>query len=195
MCNADRRARAAWPLLALLCAAGCETNMYDQPRYDALDMSPFFGDAASARSRVAHTVARGELRADEALYYGTKDGRAVTAFPMPVTRELLARGAQRYAIYCVPCHGALGDGSGVVPQRGFERPPSYHVDRLRNAPVGYLFNVVSVGFGAMFGYAEDLRVEDRWAVIAYVRALQLSQHVEVASLPADARRKLEESGP
>lgn len=192
MSNADRCARAAWLVLAFV--AGCETNMYDQPRYDTLDTSAFFVDGASARPRVAHTVARGELQ-DEALVRGTKDGRAVDAFPLPVTRELLARGEQRYTIYCSPCHGALGDGSGIVVRRGFERPPSYHIDRLRNAPVGYLFNVVSVGFGAMLSYAEDIRAEDRWAIIAYVRALQLSQHIEVAQLPADARRLLEESRP
>jgi mono/diheme cytochrome c family protein len=195
MSSADRRARGAWLALWLAFAAGCETNMYDQPRYDALDTSAFFVDGTSARPRIAHTVARSELHGDEALYRGTKDGRAVEAFPMPVTPDLLARGAQRYAIYCVPCHGALGDGSGVVVRRGFKRPPSYHIDRLRNAPVGYLFNVVTVGFGAMLSYAEDIRPEDRWAIIAHVRALQLSQHIEVAQLPDEARRQLEEQPP
>lgn len=177
----------AWLLLACI---GCETNMYDQPRYEALEPSAFFDDGMSARPRVAHTVARNALQADEAFYQGTENGRVVEQFPVAVTAELLDRGEQRYAIYCSPCHGLLGDGAGMIVQRGFKAPPSYHIDRLRNAPVGYLYSVISAGFGAMFSYAEDIAPHDRWAIIAYIRALQLSQHAEVADLPEDVRHRL-----
>lgn len=174
----------------LLACAGCETNMYDQPRYEPLEASAFFDDGMSARPRVAHTVARGESQADEALYRGTEGGRVVEQFPIAVTAATLDRGEQRFDIYCSPCHGLLGDGQGMIVQRGFKPPPSYHIDRLRNAPVGYLYTVISAGFGAMFSYAEDIAPEDRWAIIAYIRALQLSQHAAVADLPEDVRHRL-----
>jgi mono/diheme cytochrome c family protein len=186
MSTADTIAAVAFVLLGF----GCETNMYDQPRYEPLEASSFFEDGLSARPRMAHTVARGELQEDEALYRGTENGRVVEQFPIQVTATTLARGEQRYEIYCSPCHGLLGDGTGMIVRRGFKPPPSYHIDRLRNAPVGYLYNVISTGFGAMFSYAEDIAPADRWAIIAYVRALQLSQHAELADLPADVRHGL-----
>jgi mono/diheme cytochrome c family protein len=164
--------------------------MYDQPRYKPLAPSAFFDDGMSARPRVAHTVARGELHADEALYHGTENGRVVEQFPITVTAATLDRGQQRFDIYCSPCHGLLGDGQGMIVQRGFKPPPSYHEDRLRNVPVGYLFTVITAGFGAMFSYAEDITPEDRWAIIAYIRALQLSQHAALADLPEDVRHRL-----
>jgi hypothetical protein len=182
--------QVAASVLLLALSAGCETNMYDQPRYEALEASAFFDDGMAARPRVAHTVVHGELQEDEALYQGTENGRVVEQFPIIVTAATLDRGGQRYDIYCSPCHGLVGDGQGMIVQRGFKPPPSYHIDRLRNAPVGYLFTVISAGFGAMFSYAEDITPEDRWAIIAYIRALQLSQHAAVADLPEDVRHRL-----
>lgn len=189
MSSADPIAAAVLLALLLFCA-GCETNMYDQPRYEALEASAFFDDGMSARPRIAHTVARGDLQDDEALYRGTESGRVVEQFPIAVSAATLERGEQRYGIYCSPCHGLLGDGAGMIVHRGFKAPPSYHIDRLRNAPVGYLYSVISAGFGAMFGYAEDIAPEDRWAIIAYIRALQLSQHAAIADLPPDVRHRL-----
>jgi mono/diheme cytochrome c family protein len=178
----------ATALAALL--AGCEINMFEQPRYDAFESSALFEDGMSERPRVAHTVARGQLEEDEALYSGTENGVLVDRFPFAITRDNLARGHERFEIYCAPCHGALGDGKGMIARRGFKAPPSYHDDRLRQAPVGYFFFVITSGFGAMFSYAEDVKPADRWNIIAYIRALQLSQNASFADLTADERHRL-----
>ncbi len=175
-------------VFALACGwglAGCQQDMARQPKQRPLSPTDFFGDGRSERALVEGTVARGSIE-QEALAI-PKDS---DAFPLAVTPELLARGRERFDIYCSVCHGRLGDGNGMVAQRGFRHPPTYHSDRLRQAPVGYFYDVVTNGFGAMPDYSAQIPPRDRWAIIAYVRALQLSQHAPAALLPADVREKL-----
>jgi hypothetical protein len=164
--------------------SSCRQDMHDQPRMKPLARSDFYADHRSARPLVAGTVARGHLRDDDALYTGKAGKDFVAVFPFPVTRDVLVRGRERFSIYCTPCHGALGNGEGMVVQRGFKRPPSFHIDRLREAPPGYLFDVMTNGFGAMSDYAAQVSVSDRWAVVAYIRALQLSQRATLADIEA-----------
>lgn len=186
--------RSKWALILivlLLFAGACRQDMHNQPRYKPLAQSDFFGDDRSARPLVEDTVARGDLRDNEALYTGKQNGEPVTTIPVQITQELLDRGQERFNIYCTPCHDHLATGMGMVVRRGFKRPPSFHIDRLRNAPPGYFFDVITNGFGAMQGYAEQVPVKDRWAIIAYVRALQLSQHATMADVPEAERKKLE----
>jgi len=165
--------------------------MHDQPKYIPLRQSTFFGDERSARPLVAGTVARGQLREDPLLYTGKVNGADATMFPFAVDGRVMARGRERYDIYCSPCHGQTGQGDGMVVRRGFRRPPTYHQDRLRSAPVGHIYDVITNGFGAMPDYAAQIKVEDRWAIIAYVRALQLSEHATLADVPADKRGALD----
>jgi mono/diheme cytochrome c family protein len=169
--------------------------MSEQPRYTPLAASGFFADGMSARPLVEGTVARGGLRLDERYYEGKAGTQPVAEFPLAVTRELLERGRVRFNIFCTPCHGSLGNGDGIVVQRGFRAPPSYHIDRLRTAPVGHFFDVVTNGFGAMASYASRVPVRDRWAIIAYIRALQLSQQATLPDVPAAERPKLQEAKP
>jgi mono/diheme cytochrome c family protein len=165
--------------------------MHDAPRYEAYESSPFFPDGRSSRQAPTGTVARGWLRADEALNTGRANGDLVAEFPFPISAGDMARGRERYNIYCTPCHGILGDGQGMVVQRGLHRAASYHQDRLRDERLGYFFDVVTNGFGAMQGYAEQIPVRDRWLIVAYVRALQLSQHATIADVPADRQGSLD----
>jgi mono/diheme cytochrome c family protein len=144
---------------------------------------------------VANTVARGMLKADDHLHTGKVGGQLVNEFPMPVTAAVMARGRERYSVFCAPCHAATGDGTGMIVQRGFRQPPSYHEDRLRNAPVGYFFDVMTNGFGAMQDYASQVPVADRWAIAAYIRALQLSQQATIDDVPADRRSELDNPAP
>jgi mono/diheme cytochrome c family protein len=171
--------------------AGCRQDMHDAPRYDPLEASTFFDDGRGSRTPVANTVARGMLREDEHLYEGKINGQLADTFPMPVTAEMMARGRERYNVFCSPCHGRTGQGNGMVVQRGFRAPPSFHDDRLRNAPVGYFFDVETRGFGAMPDYASQIPVADRWAIDAYIRALQLSQHATIDDVPADRTADLD----
>jgi mono/diheme cytochrome c family protein len=164
--------------------------MHDQPRYKPLARSEFYPDHRSARPLVTGTVARGELREDEALYTGKAGKEFVTTFPFPVTPAVLERGRERFEIYCTPCHGRLGNGEGMVVQRGFKHPPSFHIDRLRAAPPGYFYDVMTNGFGAMSDYTAQVPVNDRWAIAAYIRALQLSQHARLDDLPPSDRERL-----
>jgi cytochrome c553 len=159
--------------------------MHDAPRYDPLEASTFFADGQSARQLVPNTVARGQLREDRHLFEGVVDGRPADVFPMPVTEAVMLRGRDRFEVFCSPCHGSTGTGNGMIVQRGFRQPPSYHEDRLRAAPVGYFFDVITHGFGAMQDYASQLPVDDRWAVTAYIRALQLSQGAAPEDVPPD----------
>jgi hypothetical protein len=178
--------------LAALCfsmVAGCRQDMADQPRYNPLAPSTFFADGRSERPLIANTVARGSI-ADDALVI-PKDSNA---FPLPVNAALLERGQDRYKIFCTPCHGLQGDGNGFVAMRGMKHPPSYHIERLRDAPVGYFYDVVTNGFGMMPTYAEQIPPRDRWAIIAYIRVLQLSRHASVSELPLDLKSKLESGG-
>src|SRR5262249_20337435 len=148
--------------------------MQDQPKYIPLRPTDFFGDNRSGRPLIEGTVARGHLNDDTAFYTGKgPDGKWVTEFPFPVTKDVILRGQDRFNIYCAPCHGRLADGNGKVAQRGFRHPPSFHTDRLRQAEVGYLFDVITNGFGAMQDYSAQIPPHDRWAIIAYERALEL----------------------
>ena len=181
-------ARVGLLLALVIVGAGCRQDMHDAPRYDPLEASTFSSfDGQSARPLVANTVARGQLHEDRHLYEGIVDGKPAETFPMPVTAEVMRRGQERFNIFCSPCHGRTGEGNGMIVQRGFRQPPSYHEDRLRNAPVGYFFDVMTHGFGAMQDYAAQIPVEDRWAIVAYERALQFSQHAAINDVP-DARR-------
>jgi len=164
--------------------------MHVQPRYNPLDPSSFFDDGRSARPAVPGTVARGELRINAHLYTGKVNGALATTFPFPLTRQVLERGRERYQIYCTPCHDEVGTGQGMIVRRGFQPPPSYHNDRLRTAPVGHFFDVITNGFGAMRSYADRVSPQDRWAIIAYIRALQLSQHAPLAELSEKERAQL-----
>jgi mono/diheme cytochrome c family protein len=161
--------------------------MHDQPKYIPLRQSTFFSDARSARPMVEGTVARGHLRNDDLLYTGRLNGTDATVFPSPVDAPVMARGRERFNIYCSPCHGRTGQGDGMVVRRGYRRPPTFHQDRLRDAPVGHFFDVMTNGFGAMPDYAAQIAAGDRLAVIAYIRALQLSEHATLADVPASQR--------
>jgi mono/diheme cytochrome c family protein len=181
-------------LLAVLPACTRRMDMYDQPRYRTLRGSDFFADGKSARELPEGTVARGFLREDRHLYRGmVDDSTFATTFPMPASRALLERGRQRFDIYCTPCHDYLGTGRGMVVRRGFKQPPSFHQDRLRTAPVGYLYDVMTNGFGTMSGYASQVTVEDRWAIAAYIRVLQFSQNAKLAELPPAEQAAFQEA--
>jgi mono/diheme cytochrome c family protein len=171
--------------------SGCRVDMHVQPRYNPYAESDFFADGRSARPVVPGTVARGELRTDELLYTGKINGVEADEFPFPITQADLERGQQRYNIYCSPCHDYTGHGNGMIVQRGFPHPPSYHIDRLRNAPVGHFFDVITNGFGKMYTYASRISPEDRWRIAAYIRALQLSQNAAIDDVPAQQRQQLE----
>jgi mono/diheme cytochrome c family protein len=164
--------------------------MQDQPKYIPLRPSTFFADGRSERPLVEGTVARGHLEADTAFYTGKIDGKVVEAFPFAITRDALDRGQQRFNIYCSPCHDRLGTGLGMVVRRGYRRPPSFHIERLRKASVGYIFDVITEGFGAMPDYAAQIEPYDRWAIVAYVRVLQLSQDASINDVPPEARAQL-----
>ena len=182
--------------IAALCAlsfAGCNNtlrqDMANQPRQNPLSPSDFFADGRSERPVVENTVVRGSIQ-DDSLFVPKESN----AFPLPLTVELLQRGEQRYGIYCTPCHGIQGDGMGMVAMRGMKHPPSYHQERLRNVPNGYLYDVITNGFGAMYGYSAQIPPRDRWAIVAYLRALQLSRNAPVGQLPAELREKLMSGG-
>ncbi len=159
----------------LLFLSGCRYDMQDQPRYEPLQASAFFPNHSSARHFPDGTVARGQLNQDILFYTGMDGKQPATVFPVPITSQVLARGRERYNIYCSPCHSEIGDGNGMIPQRGFTHPPSYHTQRLRDAPVGHFFDVITNGFGAMYSYAARVEPADRWAIIAYIRALQAAR--------------------
>jgi mono/diheme cytochrome c family protein len=182
----------ALPLLAL---TACRQDMHTQPRYQPLAETSFFGDARSARPKVDGTVARGHLRIDEARYTGKIDGEDVDQFPIPIAKEDIERGQTRFNVYCTPCHGRVGDGVGMVVLRGFRQPPSYYSDRLLHAPVGHYFDVISNGFGSMPSYASRIQSDDRWRVIAYIRALQLSESASLNDVPQDQRQNLPVEAP
>ena len=180
---------AAAALLASL--SGCRLDMHEQPRYNPLAKTDFFGDGRSARPVVPGTVARGHLRLDEHLYTGKVNGQLATTFPFPITRQDLERGRDRYNIYCTPCHDATGTGHGMIVLRGFPQPPSYHIQRLRDAPLGHFFDVITNGLGNMYAYDSRVNPEDRWRITAYIRALQLSRSATLADVPAAERERLE----
>lgn len=182
---------AASSLLTALLLGGCQQQMANQPRYDPLEASDFFKDGRSARPLLPDTVARGELQLDEHFYTGKIKGQLATTFPFPVTADVLNRGQERFNIYCTPCHDQLGTGLGMVVRRGYRQPPSFHIERLQKAPVGHFFDVMTNGFGAMPDYAAQISPRDRWAIVAYIRALQLSQDATLADVPPADRDRLE----
>jgi mono/diheme cytochrome c family protein len=189
MINTSRFLVTACAAACLFFGAGCELlkqDMANQPKNRPISPSPFFEDGRSERPLVENTVVRGAL-ANDALFV-PKDSNN---FPLPVNMELLERGEERYKIFCTPCHGLQGDGNGMVAMRGMKQPPSYHQDRLRNAPNGYYYDNITNGFGQMLGYAAQIPPRDRWAIVAYIRALQLSRNAKVADLPAELREKLQ----
>ncbi len=188
-----RAARALAVIGACGLLAACRQDMHDAPRLDALEASTFFSDGRAARMSVPSTVARGQLREDEHLYMGRVGGQPAAEFPMPVTAEMMERGRERFGVFCAPCHGATGVGNGTIVQRGFRQPPSYHEERLVDAPVGYFFDVMTNGFGAMQDYSAQVPVADRWAIAAYIRALQFSRRASVDDVPADRRAELDQA--
>jgi len=176
--------------LVALALAGCRLDMHVQPKYLPERPTNFFHDGRSERPLVPGTVARGQLRLDELLYTGKENGEIANRFPFPITKADLQRGREQYNIFCTPCHGYSGAGNGMIVQRGFPHPPSFHTDRLRAAPVGHFFDVITNGFGEMYSYGSRVDPEDRWRIAAYIRVLQLSEHSSINDVPADQRQKL-----
>lgn len=183
-------------LCAAFCAitlSGCDMalrqDMADQPKNRPQSPSVFFSDGRSERPLVENTVAHGAV--DDDVYHVAKD---YAGYPLPVDEKLLVRGEDRYKVFCTPCHGLQGDGNGMAAVRGMKHPPSYHIDRLRQVPNGYLYDVITNGFGAMYSYSERIPPRDRWAIIAYIRALQLSRNAKASDLPEDLRQKVANGG-
>lgn len=187
-----RRRAGLLALAAIALLPGCRQDMHDQPKLKPFQKSSFFADGRDSRPLIDGTVARGHLDEDAFFFTGKVDGKPVAQLPFPATREVLERGHQRFDAYCSPCHGRVGDGEGMIVQRGMKQPASFHEDRLRQAPDGYFFDVISNGFGVMLNYAQQIPPRDRWAVIAYVRALQLSQGAAFAALPAEDRARVQQ---
>ena len=211
----------ATALLALLVSLfACRQDMHDQPRLEPLEGNPFFADGRSARPQVPGTIARGQLQTDKHFFAGRSmekgpepalfpvteeelertlvrlaGGRLADTFPFPVNRDMIDRGRARFEVFCSPCHGRLGDGGGIVVARGFRRPPAYHIDRLREAPVGHFFDVITRGLGAMTDFSDRVPPSERWAIVAYIRALQLSQHAPLPDLPARVREEFQRRAP
>ena len=176
---------------ALACmTSACRQDMHNQPKYRPLREAPFFADHRSERPLIAGTIARGKLDEDKLLTTGKDGDKSSAVFPFPVTAELVARGRERFNIFCSPCHGRTGEGRGMIVMRGYKQPPSFHEQRLRDLGPGYFFNVITTGFGIMPSYAPQVPVNDRWAIIAYIRALQLSRNANVQSLTTDEKARL-----
>lgn len=197
--STPRTARPAIGLV-LVCAgllAGCRQDMHDTPRFETMEANDFFADGRAMRPQVEGTVARGFLRDDDAFYTGKVDGEPLETLPASLTLDqaLVDRGESRFNIYCSPCHSALGDGNGTVVQRGYKRPTSFHDARLKAAPLGYFYDVITNGFGQMPDYAAQVEPRDRWAIAAYIRALQLSQSATVEDVPAADRPSLDAPTP
>ena len=184
------REQAVLIVLLMLVTISCRRDMQDQPKYIPLRPSDFFADGRSARPLPEGTIARGQLRADKVFFSGKNGEDYVDRIPFPVTRAVLDRGQERFNIYCSPCHGRLGNGLGMIVRRGFKRPPSYHIDRLRQIQIGYFYDIISNGFGAMADYSAQVAPRDRWAIAAYIRVLQYSQMASVNDVPTEHRLEL-----
>ncbi len=193
-CMRRRRKRFGVVGMCLTSVTGCRQDMHDQPKYRGLRASTFFADGSSARPLVEGTVARGTLQEDEAFFTGKNEKVTVKDLPFAVDEALINRGQQRFNIYCSPCHDKSGSGNGIVVQRGYRQPPSFHIDRLRQADAGYLFDVITNGFGVMPDYRVQVAPRDRWAIVAYIRALQLSQHAAASDVPGGDPAKVPQSG-
>ncbi len=188
-------ARSLCCVALLLFASACRQDMQNQPKYTPYRPSGFFEDGRDARPLVADTVARGHLDEDVLLYTGKSGDAFADLFPFPVTQDILHRGQERYNIFCSPCHDRTGKGGGMIVQRGYRRPPAFHIDRLRQQPAGYFFDVITRGFGVMPNYAQQIPPRDRWAIVAYVRALQLSQHATLADVRPEEQQQLMHPAP
>jgi mono/diheme cytochrome c family protein len=185
-----------WALvLATVALAGCRQDMHDTPRYEVYEANPSFADGRASRNLPVGTVARGQLRDDDHLYTGKIDGFPAQTYPFAIGAAEMQRGRERFNIYCTPCHGLLGDGQGMVVERGLRQAASYHQERLQRAQPGYFFDVITNGFGAMQGYAEQIPPRDRWMIAAYIRALQLSQNASVDDVAAADRARLDQPAP
>ena len=176
-------------------SSGCRQDMHDAPRYDPLEASTFLPKGSSAQPLVPGTVARGQLADDELLHTGRIAGTVADTYPFPITRADLDRGEQRFNIYCSPCHGRTGEGNGMVVQRGYRQAASYHIERLRLMPPGYFFDVMTNGFGVMPDYKAQITPDDRWRIVAYIRALQLSHNATAADVPAAELERLKSGAP
>jgi REP element-mobilizing transposase RayT/mono/diheme cytochrome c family protein len=188
---ASGRALPALLVAISLLGTACRPDMANQPKAKPLSQSDFFSNGTSARQPPPYAVARGETRDNAAFYTGLTNGTYVTQLPMKLTPELLSRGRERYEAICAECHDRTGSGNGMVVQRGFPQPPSYHVDRLWNAPIGHFYDVITNGYGVMYSYADRVEPEDRWAIAAYIRALQLSHNAKPSDVDPAERAKLE----
>jgi mono/diheme cytochrome c family protein len=175
--------------------AGCRLDMHVQPKYLPYEPTDFFGDGRSERPAIPGTVARGQLHDDELFYTGRENGVTADKFPFPITQADIERGRQRFNIYCTPCHDYTGNGRGMIVQRGFPPPPSFHIQALRDAPAGHFFEVITNGYGVMYSYAARVEPADRWRIAAYIRALQLSEHAAIGDVPEADRQKLSETKP
>jgi mono/diheme cytochrome c family protein len=180
-------------MMLMLTFAACRPDMENQPKAKPLSESDFFSNQANARPIPPHTVERGDARENAAFYTGLVNGTYITQLPVKLTPELLARGRERFNAVCAECHDRTGSGNGMVVLRGFPQPPSYHAPRLRNAPIGHFFDVMTNGYGVMYSYATRVEPEDRWAIAAYIRALQLSHNVKASQLTPAEQRKLEKA--
>ena len=185
--------RALSMALILFAFTGCELRqaMYDQEKYEPLEASNFFADGMTFRQPISGTVARGQLMLDTHFYQGKIDDQLALTLPIEADRELLERGRERYDIFCSPCHDKTGSGNGMIVKRGLKQPPSFHQQRLREIPVGHFFDVMTNGYGLMYSYASRIPVEDRWAIVAYIKVLQHSQNLEIDKLPAEDQRQLQ----
>lgn len=179
-------------VLVIAASAGCRRDMFNQPSAKPLARSDAFrNNEMASRPFVPNTVARGQLEEDSEFFTGKIGTNLVTTLPQPVTREMLERGQERYNIYCAPCHDRTGDGNGMIVQRGFPRPPSYHIDRLRQAPIGHFYDVITHGYGIMYSYAARVEPADRWAIAAYIRVLQTSENAHLTDIPESERKDLQ----
>lgn len=181
-----------WVLALAVIGAACRQDMHDQPRYSPLEASAFFADGRSAREPIEGTVARGLLRDDDLLYRGIQGGEAAMVFPFPVTEDTMVRGQDMFDAFCSPCHGRTGVGDGVVVQRGFTRPPDLTSRQVREMPLGHFFNVITNGIGAMPDHASQIKPADRWAIVAYLRALQLAGSATIDDVPPAERGRLDQ---
>lgn len=195
------RGRIASALIVValgVAGSACRQDMHQAPRYDPLEKSDFFADQRASRPLVEHTVARGFLRDDTVFYTGKVEGQPVADVPAAALKafdgsleKMVVRGQERYNIYCSPCHGKTGDGQGMIVQRGYKQPSSYHIDRLRAQPLGYFYDVITIGFATMPDYAAQVAPQDRWAIAAYIRTLQYSRYAPLADVPAADRTRLD----
>lgn len=177
------------PVIVLV-FTGCHLDMYDQPKFRPLTRNTFYSDSSAARPLPEGTVARGQAKTDDHLFTGRINGTFTNLFPFSVNDSVLRRGQDKFNTFCSPCHGRTGDGLGMIVQRGFPQPRSFHNDTLRLEPAGYYFDVMTRGFGRMYSYASSVSANDRWAIVAYIRALQLSQRTPVANLTDSERERL-----